>query len=979
MKFIPAIGKQFKNTPLFIGLAYALISAAWILISDDFLSSFIDDPDLLTEYQTYKGWFFVLTTAVLLYLYLRRVFFKIENAAGALIESENKYRSTIEQAVEGMIILDAFGNIKEANSAASEIMGYNKEDFEKLNLRDLLYNEDPEYRSFQIKELYSGNSILAERNFVQKGGSVIQAELSAKMLSTGDISLVFRDISKRKQIENELRESENEYRLLFKNNPHPMWVYDLETLRFIAVNNSAIDKYGYTQEEFLKKTIRDIRPQEEIPLLDKNLSEEDSYHQRSGPWTHRKKDGSLFYVEITSNGLKFRGRNARLVLADDITDRKKVLDALEEKEKRYRTLFEQSPISIWEQDLSIIKSHIDLLKRTGITDFNKYLEEYPEEIVNSISKVKILDINTATLDLFEAESKEKLIKFLLDKSNRSVIAQKETIVAISEGKKHFGFEKEIYTFTGKQKYVHFKWSVADGYENTYAKVFISLIDITQRKTAEDALKAVNRNLQEIIDASALPIYALDLEARIVFGWNRAAEELFGFTFAEVKNKLPLIVPDEELDRFRAFQKEILTGNTVSGVEVRRKTKEGKILTLIFSGAPLRDDKGSIRGSMTILSDVTQRKLFEQELKQSEAKYRDLSDSIRDVFFAIDTDSRVTYWNKATEEMSGIKAAEVIGRNLFSILPELKYTRFYDKVAKSRISESENIAQYVRMQGKDYYFDIYIYPSLTGYSVLAKDTTELKQTSDELKALNEELEQRVLNRTALLESSNKELEAFAYSVSHDLRAPLRRIDGFVNILNEENSEQFSKDSKGLVSSVLKNIREMEALINALLSFSKFAAKQLTLNKIDMNEMVKNISGELVRFEKARTIKVETADLPAVYCDATLIQQVWINLISNALKFTRQNEETIIKIDCRSENGFAVFKVCDNGIGFNPTYNYRLFDVFQRLHRKEDFEGSGIGLAIVKRIVTRHKGKVWAESIPGNGACFYFSIPEYPENK
>ena len=222
-------------------------------------------------------------------------------------------------------------------------------------------------------------------------------------------------------------------------------------------------------------------------------------------------------------------------------------------------------------------------------------------------------------------------------------------------------------------------------------------------------------------------------------------------------------------------------------------------------------------------------------------------------------------------------------------------------------------------------------------------------------------------------ANKELEAFSYSVSHDLRAPLRHISGFVDLLNNNNSTQL--DSKGLrfLNIITESAHEMGNLIDALLTFSRLSRTELQRVKINSKNIVsralKTFSDELI----CRTVKINISDLPDEMGDENLINQVWVNLISNALKYSRNKEKAVIDIGGKVENGEVIFHIKDNGAGFDMKYADKLFGVFQRLHKASDFEGIGIGLANVSRIVMRHGGKCWAESKVGKGATFLFSVP------
>lgn len=252
--------------------------------------------------------------------------------------------------------------------------------------------------------------------------------------------------------------------------------------------------------------------------------------------------------------------------------------------------------------------------------------------------------------------------------------------------------------------------------------------------------------------------------------------------------------------------------------------------------------------------------------------------------------------------------------------------------------------------------------------------ELKKAEDDIRKLNEELEQKVIDRTAELEAVNKELGSFSYSVSHDLRAPIRAINGYTRILVEDYTEQLDEEGNKILGAIIKNSKKMGELIDDLLAFSKLGRKQVTLSEISMIDLVQSVRDELM-FEEGENIPLfDVQILPPAKGDKSLIRQVWINLISNAIKYSKYKSITKIEIGAYEQEKLMVYYVKDQGAGFDMQYYDKLFGVFQRLHAQDEFEGTGIGLAIVQKIIDRHKGTVWAESILEEETTFYFSLPK-----
>src|SRR2546429_342488 len=242
----------------------------------------------------------------------------------------------------------------------------------------------------------------------------------------------------------------------------------------------------------------------------------------------------------------------------------------------------------------------------------------------------------------------------------------------------------------------------------------------------------------------------------------------------------------------------------------------------------------------------------------------------------------------------------------------------------------------------------------------------------LRMENEELQQRVRERTSELEAANKELEAFSYSISHDLRAPLRGISAFSTILLQEHSSQMPAEARRLLDIVTTSARRMEQLIEDLLRFSKLSRQPLSKQPVNIPALVRVTLEELRQQEGDRHIDVKVGEMPNCVGDQSLLKQVFVNLLSNAFKFTRQKEKAIVEIGCQQQEGETVYFVRDNGAGFDARYAEKLFGVFQRLHSAEQFEGTGVGLSIVHRIVQRHGGRIWAEGKVDGGATFYFTL-------
>jgi PAS domain S-box-containing protein len=500
-------------------------------------------------------------------------------------------------------------------------------------------------------------------------------------------------------------------------------------------------------------------------------------------------------------------------------------------------------------------------------------------------------------------------------------------------------------------------------------------DITERKQIE----AAAARLAAIVEHSDDAIIGKDLQG-LVTSWNPGAEKTFGYSAREMTGQpITRLIPPECQQEEAEILSRIKHGKNVPHFETVRVRKDGSPVRVSVTVSPIRDSAGNVVGASKVARDITERLRVEEARLASEARYRTLFDYAPDGIVIADSQSVYLDANASMCQMLGYSLDELIGLHASDIVAQQEIQHIAPALSEiGAKSDHHREWQFRRKDGS--VFDTEVIATLMpsgNIMAMIRDITERKQAQEKIHQLNSELEQRVTERTAQLEAANKELEAFSYSVSHDLRAPLRAVDGFSQAVLEDYGPQLPKECREDLQTIRNGAQKMGQLIDDLLTFSRLSRLPLSKSAVDTDKLVRSVLGELNYKQKGRQIDVRIAALPPSQADPALLKQVWVNLLSNALKYTGKREAAVVEIGCTQEKGQNVYFVRDNGTGFDMQYAHKLFGVFQRLHRAEDYEGTGVGLAIVQRVIHRHGGRVWAESAVNRGATFYFTFEEEPK--
>ena len=767
--------------------------------------------------------------------------------------------------------------------------------------------------------------------------------------------------------------------------------------RIIEANEKALEVYGFSHGEITRLSLGDLRCAGVVPDLDGRMEQVKEAGGLVFESSHCRKDGSSFPVENSIRYLEIKGRPFYQAIIRDISERKKAEAQIERLSHMYQALSQVNrSISVAKDRNQLIVAICRTIVENGklllawvgfvdtatrqVTPCGKYGVEdgYLDGVMVSIEDIPSGQGPTG--------------KTIRERCH--VICQNIGVDPIMAP------WRERALARGFQSSAAFPLYLADkciGALTVYAPVphffdaeIISLLDELAANLSH-ALESLERD--EALERSRERLlFAMKSSSMGAWDWSLTEDSFLcddfmyaligaqsGEFFSTIEDFIPMVHPSDR-ERVRQELKDILATGSDYESKYQVVWPDGTIRHLHAKGRVYRNEEGlpvRMAGVSWDITDTLQKSLQQQQQKEL---LQTMMDTIPVMVCYFDTDGCLKWANSQWEK--------TVGWSLLDQQPE--------DVLKKCCPDSAVLNRMMAFFGEaggtwaDFSLcsrtgtvlhTTWAAVKLSDETIFAigKDISEHAQARDEILRLNVGLEARVRERTEQLEEANRDLESFSYSVSHDLRAPLRAVKGFANILKDQYGKDLGQEGFQLTNRIVESTDRMGRLIADLLSFSRVGRSEIIREPVAMTDLVRSVIAELRSWEECSWIEFLLEPLPAAVGDQAMFRQVWMNLLSNALKFTRPKGAGRIEISSQSREGENVFRVQDTGVGFDDEYADKLFGIFQRLHSSVEFEGSGVGLAIVQRIITRHGGRVWAEGVKGEGAVFYFSLPQVEKSE
>lgn len=1022
-----------------VALLYALVAGLWIWWSDAILARLISDPIQLASWQTNKGWLFVALTALALWgerawndRRMRKVESNLRTRMEERISELERVRTQLQIVLDNAPIVFSMRGTDNRYLAVNQrwaaIAGIPSDQAIGKTPYDIFPPQVAQELTDALALVWDKKEGVVEELPIELNGHryVFMRASFPVFDDTGKpyagIGLI-TDISESKSAEETLRQAEARFRAIFQTAGVGIVLVSPEG-NYLGANPAFQRMLGYSEEELIGKHFREITYPPDL-AEDERITKkikESPFETAVIEKRYVRADGSLVWARLFISAIS----NADGTMSSYVTVVEEITARKEAEAELKRTQAELAHL-VAERTAELQRAHDDLAEAQRLAHVGNWHVDL---------ETSVLEWSDETYRIFGYEpnafhpTRETFLASIHPDDRAIALRMREEALATNA----MDYEHRVVRPDGEIRYVHERGYVVRDETGKPERIFGTVQDITERKQADAELRATNARLSAILQASPSGIIVLDMD-RVVQLWNPSAEQIFGYKAEEVLGKhVPDLQVPGDLD-YVPLHERIFAGERLNTVETQRKHRSGRAIDVSVSTAPLFDSDGQLTGVVALVRDITDRKRATEAWRASEERFsRIFYSSPYPSAYGNIFDGVLQDVNDRFAEFFGATREAMIGRSIAEFAEWFKQEdsrAIYDAL----LTQGEVLDYEVPLRRKDGSIrDVLLSMyrlNFGGQDVtigMFTDITERKQAEAEVRRLNQELEARVAERTAHLEleiaeraraeasvkelnatlaeqakhlvAVNKELETFTYSVSHDLKAPLRGIDGYSRLLLEDYADRLDDEGRYFVRTIRSATTQMAQLIDDLLSYSRLERRTMALSQVDVREVVEGVLFQMqpVQVYPQTQIKVEV-ESAVVSADVDALSMVLRNLIDNALKFSASSKSPTVEIHgathatyegvghedterqetagdlAQMESSLRVyrFSVRDNGVGFDMQYQNRIFEIFQRLHRTEDFPGTGIGLALVRKALQRMQGRVWAESQPGQGATFYVEIP------
>ncbi|WP_066253624.1 PAS domain-containing sensor histidine kinase [Hydrogenophaga flava] len=917
---------------------------------------------------------------------------RVQERTSQLAAVNARLRQTLQDAQTlydkapcGYHSVDANGIFVLINQTELDWLGYTREEvIGKMTFREHVLQADLPMIKDRLQRLMRGEKLEStELGLRRRDGSTFVALLSSTAVVDEQGRFVrtnntLVDISARKLAEHALQAQRNFLQTVTNTVPVQLAFYDHDLICRFA-NASYARWLGSESASLIGLHLRDIARPEDFATAGARLEAAMRGEPQHFEGLRRFPDGHEFYASIEYTPYVENGQVQGLIIQMvDITERKASEDRVQSTNLQLADALQQAQALYNQAPCGYHSLNADGVYESINDTELQWLGYERDEVIGRLSYRDVVLPSRVPL--------------LEDRMARLI---REGVLA--------GAEYEMRRKDGSVFHALLSSAAVRDEQGRFLRSNTTVVDITQRRQAELALRENQRFLQTVTNHVPGVIAYLDAMLRFRFA-NEEHRRLYGLDPARILGlHISECLPAAIWQEVQPWYQAALDGQ-VQHYEAWRRTVSGEDL---YIRATLLPDiyEGLVQGITVQIIDITERKRIEErvnqlndelemrirersmELLESEQRFRLMADNLRDYsIYFLDAQGCITDWTDSAQRMEGYSPSEMLGQHYAKLLQPDNPDEASNiaaqmlRMAASR-GQHELHTWQTRKDGSRYWAHSILIAlrddsgELRGFSKISRDMTDAKRLDDLMRNINDELENRVVERTEQLLAANKDLESFSYSVSHDLRSPLRHISSFVSLLEEHLADKGDDTTQRYLGTIGNSARHMSQLIDGLLAFSRLGRSAVNVMPVDFTMLVEAVVSQIAHDTEGRVVDwVVAPDLPVVQGDALLLREVWANLLGNAFKYTRPRERARIEVGWSVDPAVGyTFYVKDNGVGFDTKYAQKLFGVFQRLHRASEFEGTGIGLALTRRILERHGGSIWAESQQGEGSTFHFSLP------